>query len=118
MSNLNSWEDDPAAQDENLARRTGQVNLNQQQQDNFRPNAQSFQPTAQSFQPGQPYGRQTSTLNTPREAIPSTDSTTTIPNIARAVTATSTVADTTITKLGGGGYGYNQGYGMTRTQSI
>ncbi|KID78154.1 Eukaryotic peptide chain release factor GTP-binding subunit [Metarhizium brunneum] len=58
MSNLNSWEDDPAAQDENLSRRAQQqLNVNAGQgQGGFRPGAASFQPGAQSFQPGQPYG--------------------------------------------------------------
>ncbi|EHA49034.1 eukaryotic peptide chain release factor GTP-binding subunit [Pyricularia oryzae 70-15] len=68
MSNLNSWEDDPAAQDENLARQAQQqMNLGRggqpAQQGGFRagastfqPGANSFQPGAQSFQPGQPYG--------------------------------------------------------------
>ncbi|KID92824.1 Protein synthesis factor, GTP-binding protein [Metarhizium guizhouense ARSEF 977] len=58
MSNLNSWEDDPAAQDENLSRRAQQqLNVNAgQSQGGFRPGAASFQPGAQSFQPGQPYG--------------------------------------------------------------
>ncbi|KAG6009706.1 translation termination factor GTPase eRF3 [Claviceps maximensis] len=59
MSNLNSWEDDPSAQDENLSRRAQQqLNMNpgQQTQGGFRPNVASFQPTAQSFQPGQAYG--------------------------------------------------------------
>ncbi|KFG80133.1 putative translation release factor erf3 [Metarhizium anisopliae] len=58
MSNLNSWEDDPAAQDENLSRRAQQqLNVNAgQSQGGFRPGATSFQPGAQSFQPGQPYG--------------------------------------------------------------
>ncbi|KAG5921693.1 translation termination factor GTPase eRF3 [Claviceps africana] len=59
MSNLNSWEDDPSAQDENLSRRTQQqlnVNAGQQAQGGFRPSAASFQPTAQTFQPGQAYG--------------------------------------------------------------
>ncbi|KAF4122699.1 peptide chain release factor subunit 3 [Geosmithia morbida] len=70
MSNLNSWEDDPSAQqDENLARQAQQqLNVNpaaQAQQGGFRPGggipsfvpgAQSFQPGAQSFQPGQAYG--------------------------------------------------------------
>ncbi|PGG99258.1 hypothetical protein AJ79_08595 [Helicocarpus griseus UAMH5409] len=66
MSNkpLDSWEDDPAAQDDNLSRQTQQrLNLNnQQQQPSFRPGASSFQPGAASFtpgapafQPGQPY---------------------------------------------------------------
>ena len=58
MSHLNSWEDDPAAQDENLARQAQQLNMNQQgqaQQGGFRANAAaaSFQPTANAFQPGQ-----------------------------------------------------------------
>ncbi|KAK1759667.1 P-loop containing nucleoside triphosphate hydrolase protein [Echria macrotheca] len=58
MSDLNSWEDDPAAQDENLARQTQQsMNLgNQQGQGTFRPGAATFQPTANTFQPGQAYG--------------------------------------------------------------
>ncbi|KAL7951627.1 translation release factor eRF3 [Trichoderma barbatum] len=55
MSNLNSWEDDPAAQDENLAQQAQQqLNLNAAAaQGSFRPGAASFQPTAQTFQPGQ-----------------------------------------------------------------
>ncbi|KAK3316327.1 eukaryotic peptide chain release factor GTP-binding subunit [Apodospora peruviana] len=57
MSNnvSDSWEDDPAAQDENLARQTQQqMHLgNQQGPGGFRPAAASFQPTAQTFQPGQ-----------------------------------------------------------------
>ncbi|KAK1764561.1 P-loop containing nucleoside triphosphate hydrolase protein [Phialemonium atrogriseum] len=58
MSNLNSWEDDPAAQEENLAQRTQQMNIgnNQYPQGSFRPAAASFQPAAQTFQPGQVYG--------------------------------------------------------------
>ncbi|KAL5317597.1 hypothetical protein ACEPPN_014693 [Leptodophora sp. 'Broadleaf-Isolate-01'] len=64
MSDLNSWEDDPAAQ-EDLSRQTQQMNLNntpQQTQQgqgqgggapSFRPGANAFQPGAQSFQPGQ-----------------------------------------------------------------
>ncbi|KAI9834052.1 MAG: translation termination factor GTPase eRF3 [Sarea resinae] len=53
MSDLNSWEDDPAAQDDNLSRQTQQsLNLNAQG-NSFRPGANSFQPGAQSFQPGQ-----------------------------------------------------------------
>jgi peptide chain release factor subunit 3 len=61
MSDLNSWEDDPAAQEENLSRQTQQVNLNNnpQQGGTFRPAASSFQPGAQTFQPGhnfQQYG--------------------------------------------------------------
>ena len=56
MSNLNSWEDDPAAQDDNLSRQAQQLDLNNQPQPqagSFRPGANSFQPGAQSFQPGQ-----------------------------------------------------------------
>ncbi|KAK3902528.1 P-loop containing nucleoside triphosphate hydrolase protein [Staphylotrichum tortipilum] len=59
MSNVqDSWEDDPAAQDDNLARQTQQqMNLGGQQgQGGFRPGAASFQPTAQTFQPGQAFG--------------------------------------------------------------
>lgn len=60
MSDLNSWEDDPAAQ-EDLSRQTQQMNLNNTPQQpqpgggaaSFRPGANSFQPGAQSFQPGQ-----------------------------------------------------------------
>ncbi|MCJ1291238.1 translation termination factor GTPase eRF3 [Xylographa carneopallida] len=58
MSGLDSWEDDPAAQDENLSRQTQQsMNLNGQgaQARTFTPGANSFQPGAQSFQPGQQY---------------------------------------------------------------
>ncbi|KAM0591274.1 hypothetical protein ACHAPN_007415 [Verticillium nonalfalfae] len=61
MSNLNSWEDDPAAQqDENLSQQAQQqLNINQQPNPNagsFRPGVASFQPGAQSFNPGQQYG--------------------------------------------------------------
>ncbi|KAM0265656.1 hypothetical protein ACHAQJ_000090 [Trichoderma viride] len=59
MSNLNSWEDDPAAQDENLAQQAQQqLNMNAAAaaQGSFRPGAASFQPTAQTFQPGQGFG--------------------------------------------------------------
>ncbi|WYZ35659.1 hypothetical protein EsH8_X_000306 [Colletotrichum jinshuiense] len=59
MSNLNSWEDDPAAQDDNLSRQAQQqLNLNQQnpQAGTFHPGASSFQPGAQAFQPGQQFG--------------------------------------------------------------
>ncbi|KAI6708261.1 hypothetical protein PZA11_000383 [Diplocarpon coronariae] len=64
MSDLNSWEDDPAAQ-EDLSRQAQQLNLNNPPQQpqrgggSFRPGANTFQPGAQSFQPGQsfqPYG--------------------------------------------------------------
>ncbi|PNY28095.1 Eukaryotic peptide chain release factor GTP-binding subunit, partial [Tolypocladium capitatum] len=60
MSNLNSWEDDPAARDENLSRQAQQqLNVNPQNpaqaQGSFRPAVASFQPGAQSFQPGQAY---------------------------------------------------------------
>lgn len=55
MSDLNSWEDDPAAQDEHLAQQA-QQNLNLNGRGNtFQPGAASFQPGAQSFQPGQQY---------------------------------------------------------------
>lgn len=57
MSNLNSWEDDPAAQDENLAQQAQQMNLgNNQGQPQFRPGAATFSPGAAAFQPGQAYG--------------------------------------------------------------
>ncbi|KAL9604676.1 MAG: hypothetical protein Q9219_000396 [cf. Caloplaca sp. 3 TL-2023] len=58
MSGLDSWEDDPAAQDDDLVRKTQQnLHINQQngQGIQFTPQARSFQPGAQSFQPGQPY---------------------------------------------------------------
>jgi peptide chain release factor subunit 3 len=56
MSDLNSWEDDPAVQDDNLSRQTQQMNLNNAPPSGgFRPSANSFQPGAQSFQPGQQY---------------------------------------------------------------
>jgi len=63
MSNLpDSWENDPAAQDDDLARQTQKVNLNQNQQQGYRPAAASFQPGASSFTPGaqsfQPGGNQ------------------------------------------------------------
>ena len=58
MSGLDSWEDDPAAQDDNLSRQTQQnLNINGQSSrpTGFAPNANTFQPGAQSFQPGQQY---------------------------------------------------------------
>ena len=58
MAGLDSWEDDPAAQEENLSRQTQQnLNINGQagRPTGFTPNANTFQPGAQSFQPGQPY---------------------------------------------------------------
>lgn len=58
MSGLDSWEDDPAAQDDSLSRQTQQnLNINGQagRSTSFTPNANTFQPGAQSFQPGQPY---------------------------------------------------------------
>ena len=58
MSGLDSWEDDPAAQDDNLAQQTQQnLNINPQSRrgNTFTPNANTFQPGAQSFQPGQQY---------------------------------------------------------------
>ena len=58
MSGLDSWEDDPAAQDDNLTQQT-QQNLNIAPQsgrgNTFTPNANTFRPGAQSFQPGQQY---------------------------------------------------------------
>ena len=58
MSGLDSWEDDPAAQDETLSRQT-QQNLNigahNGQGHNFTPTANSFQPNAQPYQPQQQY---------------------------------------------------------------
>lgn len=50
-----SWEDDPAAQDDNLSRQTQTLNLNTAAAPTFRPGAASFTPSAPSFQPGQPY---------------------------------------------------------------
>ncbi|KAF7511250.1 translation termination factor GTPase eRF3 [Endocarpon pusillum] len=55
MSGLESWEDDPSAQDENLSKQTREsLHLNGQA-NTFRPGANSFQPGAASFQPGQQY---------------------------------------------------------------
>lgn len=51
-----SWEDDPAAQDDSLTRQTQQMNLGNQQGGGFRPGAASFTPGAASFTPGQAYG--------------------------------------------------------------
>ncbi|CAK7272277.1 translation termination factor GTPase eRF3 [Sporothrix epigloea] len=64
MSHLNSWEDDPSAQDDNLSRQTQQMNLGSggrggasgRGRGGFQPGAATFQPGASSFQPGQPYG--------------------------------------------------------------
>ncbi|MCJ1273170.1 translation termination factor GTPase eRF3 [Puttea exsequens] len=56
MSGLDSWEDDPAAQDENLSQQTQNLNLQGSGRgSSFAANANSFQPGAQSFQPGQQY---------------------------------------------------------------
>lgn len=59
MSGLDSWEDDPTAQDEDLSRKTQQnLNINPQpngRTSNFTPGAATFQPGAQSFEPGQQY---------------------------------------------------------------
>lgn len=57
MSAPDSWEDDPAAQDDNLSKKAQQqMNLGGQvQARTFQPGATSFQPGAQSFQPGQSY---------------------------------------------------------------
>lgn len=55
MSGLDSWEDDPAAQDDgNLQRQTQNLNINDQP-NTFRPGASSFQPGAATFQPGQTF---------------------------------------------------------------
>jgi peptide chain release factor subunit 3 len=51
MSGLESWEDDPSVQEENLSRQTQGMNLNNQQS-SFRPGANTFQPGAATFQPG------------------------------------------------------------------
>ena len=54
MSGFDSWEEDPAAQDDNnLSRQAQSLNLNQA--NTFRPGANSFQPGATTFQPGQQY---------------------------------------------------------------
>ncbi|KAG8532900.1 translation termination factor GTPase eRF3 [Bacidia gigantensis] len=58
MSGLDSWEDDPSAQDEGLAHQAQQnLNINGQPRGppGFSANAHTFQPGASSFQPGQPY---------------------------------------------------------------
>jgi peptide chain release factor subunit 3 len=55
MSGLDSWEDDPAAQeDSNLQKQTQNLNINDQV-NTFRPGATSFQPGASAFQPGQQF---------------------------------------------------------------
>lgn len=55
MSGLESWEDDPSAQDENLSKQAKEsLHLNGQA-NTFRPGANSFQPGAASFQPAQQY---------------------------------------------------------------
>ena len=58
MSGLESWEDDPAVQDEELSRQTQQnlhINAQNGQGIKLTPNSNTFQPGAQSFQPGQQY---------------------------------------------------------------
>ncbi|ERF71828.1 hypothetical protein EPUS_01743 [Endocarpon pusillum Z07020] len=55
MSGLESWEDDPSAQDENLSKRAQESLQLNGQANTFRPGANSFQPGAASFQPGQQY---------------------------------------------------------------
>ena len=58
MSGLDSWEDDPTVQDDELARQTQHnlhINARNDQGNKFTPNANTFQPGAQSFQPGQQY---------------------------------------------------------------
>lgn len=52
---LDSWEDDPAAQDDNLAQQAQQRLNISAQASTFRPGASSFTPGAASFTPGQPY---------------------------------------------------------------
>lgn len=55
MSGLDSWEDDPAAQeDNNLQKQTQNLNINDQV-NTFRPGATSFQPGASTFQPSQQF---------------------------------------------------------------
>lgn len=62
MSNLDSWENDPSAQEEDLSRQTQQMNLNQgapaapRSFATFTPGASTFTPGAQTFTPGQQYG--------------------------------------------------------------
>ena len=65
MSHLNSWEDDPSAQDENLARQAQQMNLGGGRGGaaprggrggGFHAAASTFTPGAATFNPGQPYG--------------------------------------------------------------
>lgn len=56
MADLNSWEDDKDAQDENLAQQAqSNLNISNAQANTFRPGASSFQPGATSFQPGQQF---------------------------------------------------------------
>lgn len=55
MSDLNSWEDDKDAQQEDLSQQTQRMNLNNPQARGFNPQ-NTFQPGAQSFQPHQ-YGQ-------------------------------------------------------------
>lgn len=58
MSGLDSWEDDPAAQDELLSQQTQRslnINGHNGRGNTFTPQANAFQPGAQSFQPGQQY---------------------------------------------------------------
>ena len=63
MSGLDSWEDDPAAQDEsNLNRQTQNLNINAQS-NSFQPGATSFQPGANNFQPGQQFQQYNSSYN-------------------------------------------------------
>ena len=56
MSGLDSWEDDPAAQDDSFSRQTQQnLNINSPagRGNSFTPGANTFTPGAQAFQPGQ-----------------------------------------------------------------
>lgn len=56
MADLNSWEDDKDAQDENLAQQAQQqMNINAARVNAFQPGASAFTPGASSFTPGQPF---------------------------------------------------------------
>ncbi|KAK4991728.1 translation termination factor GTPase eRF3 [Elasticomyces elasticus] len=55
MSDLNSWEEDQDAQEDQLSRQARQMNLNNGQGNTFRPAVNTFQPGASSFLPGQQY---------------------------------------------------------------
>ncbi|KAJ9640525.1 translation termination factor GTPase eRF3 [Coniosporium apollinis] len=55
MADLNSWEDDKDAQDDNLAQQARNLNLGSARANTFQPGANSFQPGAHAFTPGQQY---------------------------------------------------------------